>query len=505
MERDCRKRVFVFCLMVLLAFAGSLTGKQTAEAASLNKTKATLIQGETLQLKVSGTTKKISWSSSKKSVASVSSTGKITARGKGAAVITAKAGSQRFTCKVTVEVPVISKKTASVFVGKTLQLKLTGTTQKVKWSSSDTTVARVSSSGKVSGKKAGKATITAKVGTKKYTCKVTVKKNKLSDRPVTALKLNTNKVSMNKGGETELKVSVSPSNATNKEIAWSSSDTSIATVSSAGIVKGIRKGTATITAAAKDGSQKKATCKVSVTEEVVDNVVGEVHTLLPGSARTGGPCVGVLFTNNTSQDIRIDWTASCINMEQIYIKKDIVNNWEAFFIYAEGYENLSYSEWCDMQENNNSVTLKAGESRNMLFKAKYSSHIYYDFTPYSYILFEVYDAKQTYVYKLDMADSWNKYIEYTGYHSTYDYRDDREQNLIPDKSDIPISDVNLKKIKIKEKCIFCHGTGKCGSCNGTGKLSHVTNLPNTCHACNSGKCGYCGGKGYTYEYDYVLS
>lgn len=491
--------------MALLAFAGSLAGKQTAEAASINRTKATLIKGETLQLKVSGTKKKVSWSSSKKSVASVSSAGKITARGKGTASITARAGNQRFTCKVTVETPAISKKTASVFAGKTLQLKLTGTTQKVKWSSSDTTVARVSSSGKVSGKKAGKATITAKAGTKKYTCKVTVKKNKSSDRPVTALKLNTNQVSMNKGGETELKATVSPSNATNREIAWSSSDTSIATVSSAGIVKAVKKGTAIITAAAKDGSQKKAACKVTVTEEFTDNVVGEVHTLLPGSASTGGPCVGVLFTNNTSKDIRINWTAYCINMEQIYIMKDIVNNWEAYHIYAEGYEKLSYSEWCDARQNNDSITLKAGESRNMIFKPKYSRHIYYDFTPYSYILFEIYDANQTYVYKLDMTDSWNKYIEYTGYHSTYDYRDDRKQNHVSDNSDIPVTDVNLHKIKIKEKCIFCHGTGKCGSCNGTGKLSHVTNLPNTCHACNSGKCGYCSGKGYTYEYDYVLS
>lgn len=70
----------------------------------------------------------------------------------------------------------INKKKATLKVGQTLQLKVTGTKRKVKWTSSKKSVATVSSKGRVKAKKKGTATITAKVGKKKYTCKVTVKK-----------------------------------------------------------------------------------------------------------------------------------------------------------------------------------------------------------------------------------------------------------------------------------------------------------------------------------------
>ena len=70
----------------------------------------------------------------------------------------------------------INKKKATLKVGQTLQLKVTGIKGKVKWTSSKKSVATVSSKGRVKAKKKGSATITAKVGKKKYTCKVTVKK-----------------------------------------------------------------------------------------------------------------------------------------------------------------------------------------------------------------------------------------------------------------------------------------------------------------------------------------
>ena len=70
----------------------------------------------------------------------------------------------------------LNKKKATIGVGEKLQLTVTGTDEKVKWSSSDKSVATVSKSGLVKGKNTGTATITAKVGKKKLTCKVTVKK-----------------------------------------------------------------------------------------------------------------------------------------------------------------------------------------------------------------------------------------------------------------------------------------------------------------------------------------
>lgn len=74
----------------------------------------------------------------------------------------------------------LNKKTASVYVGSTVTLKMLNTTKKVTWTTSDKAIATVKSTGtktaKVTAKKAGKVTITAKVNEKKYKCTVTVKK-----------------------------------------------------------------------------------------------------------------------------------------------------------------------------------------------------------------------------------------------------------------------------------------------------------------------------------------
>lgn len=79
----------------------------------------------------------------------------------------------------------LNKTKATIYVGKTVNLKLKNNKKKVKWSSSKKKVATVSKKGKVKGKKAGKTTITAKVGKKKYKCKVTVKAKKQNNRKAT--------------------------------------------------------------------------------------------------------------------------------------------------------------------------------------------------------------------------------------------------------------------------------------------------------------------------------
>ncbi len=70
----------------------------------------------------------------------------------------------------------INKKSATLIIGKNLNLKIKNTSNKIKWSSSNRSVASVSSNGKVTAKKAGKATITARVNGKNLTCKVVVKR-----------------------------------------------------------------------------------------------------------------------------------------------------------------------------------------------------------------------------------------------------------------------------------------------------------------------------------------
>ena len=245
----------------------------------LSRTATTVFRGKTFQLSATvapanATLTAVTWKSSNTKVATVSGTGKVTAKGKGTATITctAKDGSGvKASCKVTVKQPVtkitLNKSSLSITRGKTYQLKATvapttANNKAVAWKSSNVKVAAVSSTGKVTAKGKGTATITctAKDGSgKKASCKVTVK------QPVTKITLNKSSLSITKGKTYQLKATVAPTNANNKTVAWKSSNTKVAAVSSTGKVTAKGKGTATITCTAKDGSGKKASCKITVT------------------------------------------------------------------------------------------------------------------------------------------------------------------------------------------------------------------------------------------------
>ena len=129
----------------------------------------------------------------------------------------------------------------------------------VTWSSSNTSVATVNSSGKVTAKAVGTTTITVTTvdGGKTATCTVTVK------QPVTGVSVSPASATLNVGGTQQLSATVTPSNADNKNVTWSSSNTSVARVSSSGLVTAVAKGNATITVTTTDGS-KTATCTVTV-------------------------------------------------------------------------------------------------------------------------------------------------------------------------------------------------------------------------------------------------
>ena len=147
---------------------------------------------------------------------------------------------------------------------KTLKFKVTkkGTISKaLAYKTSNKKVVTVSKKGVVKAKKKGKATVTAyaKANKKK---KVLIKV--IVGTPVSKIKLNKTKATLKVGKTVSLKATVSPKGASYKKVLWKTSNKKIATVSSNGKVTAKKKGSATITATAADGSGKKATAKITV-------------------------------------------------------------------------------------------------------------------------------------------------------------------------------------------------------------------------------------------------
>lgn len=150
----------------------------------------------------------------------------------------------------------INKTKDTLNVGETLSLKILGTKSKIIWSSSNKSVATVSSKGKVIAKKKGFVNITGKVGKKKYSCKLTIK-----EIEVTSITVNNSELTLRVGEYTTLYASVLPINATNKTVTWFSNDVSVATVDSTGKVIAYKVGTVAITASIND---KKTTTIITI-------------------------------------------------------------------------------------------------------------------------------------------------------------------------------------------------------------------------------------------------
>lgn len=158
---------------------------KSAEAATvkLNKKEITINVGETYQLKVSGTKSKVKWTSSKKSIATVSSNGLVKGKKAGSIFITAEVDNKELTCRVNVVVPTISyKKTENGIGGKTQyfvnNLPKEYKEEDIVWKSSNKNVFTVSEKGLVTNTGLGQAKLTATFGTYKLTKKIYVNATK---------------------------------------------------------------------------------------------------------------------------------------------------------------------------------------------------------------------------------------------------------------------------------------------------------------------------------------
>lgn len=302
----------------------SVTSK--LQSISLNKTSMELSKTQTEKLRVtynpSNTTdsKNITWSSSNKDVATVDQEGNVTAIANGTTTITATSnvsGVKPATCEVSVtsKLQSISLDESKFELNKTASKVLTvkyfpeDTTdsKNVIWQSSDTNVATVDNTGKITAIKPGTATITANCNGKIATAVVTVKS------PLTSIKITGDQELLPGQNET-LNVIYTPEDTTDsRTILWSTSDSSIVTVDSTGKVTAVKPGTATVTA--KCGNIEKQIL-ITVKEVHTEKIAFERENVkLNKNEKTTAKIL--YYPENTTDNKTVIWTSENENIATV--------------------------------------------------------------------------------------------------------------------------------------------------------------------------------------------
>ena len=220
------------------------------------------------------------WTSSNEDVATVSDTGYVEICGVGTAVITVTAGKVKATCTVTVPRLInwieFDEDEIELRAGETYQLKpdispSTATNKTLKYTSSDSKVAKVSDSGLVTAISEGEARIRAQAtdGSDEYAiCYVTV----TGKAKVTGITLNQTTAEIKRGEKLALQATISPYYAANKNVVWKSVDTKIATVDDNGNVTAKAPGRTKITATSDENSSYQASCTITVPYNITYNL-----------------------------------------------------------------------------------------------------------------------------------------------------------------------------------------------------------------------------------------
>ena len=181
---------------------------------------------------------------------------------------------------LTVTNPAISM--LSLKKGETFQLKVKVTpkkkAKKVTFRSTKSSIVSVNKKGKCKAKKAGKAKVIVSCGKKKTVISVMVTKKLKKVKKVT---LSKKSASLFCGSSLKLTAKLTPAKATKKGVVYRSSKSSVASVSKKGVVMAKKKGTAVITAYAKDGRGAKAVCKITVKEKSAVTKAPAVNTSKP--------------------------------------------------------------------------------------------------------------------------------------------------------------------------------------------------------------------------------
>ena len=269
----------------------------------------------------------------------------------------------------------------SVAVGSTTSLSVSfypanTTVKAVTWTSSDDTVLSVNN-GVLTGLKAGTATITASVKGANNTTVSESKTITVSNVSVESVSLNTNSTSINVGESKTLVATINPSNATNKNVTWSTSDNSVAIVDS-GVVTALSAGTADITVKTEDGN-KTAKCTVTVTSSGGGSATAETFTITTSDFVSGGynPNNGS-HSKVGSENTTLEYTTNdvCLQDGVIQFKKG------TGYLYNETSVQLDSITISGLTAGE--FTVYGGTTQNPTSDAIYNSNNTYDLSGYTY-------------------------------------------------------------------------------------------------------------------------
>ena len=291
---------------------------------SLYETNKNLTVNQTYQLIATiipdcATNKTVNWTSDDTNVATVDGTGLVTAFTNGNTTITATTTdgtNLSASCSITVSsIPVTSvslnRTNLTLDISESYQLIATvlpsnATNKTVTWTSSNPTVATVSSTGLITPVKPGSVTITAKTtdGTNlTATCQVNVVKR------ITAISLNHSNLTLTLPETTQLVASITPNDATNQILDWTSSNPSVATVDNNGLITTKAVGNTIIKAATTDGSNLSASCQVTVNKNITATSVSLNRTNLTLDISESYQLIATVLPSNATNKT-VTWTSS---------------------------------------------------------------------------------------------------------------------------------------------------------------------------------------------------
>ena len=325
----------------------------TATGITINNKNLILEKGKSTKLiatitPANVTNKIVTWTSSNTNIATVDGLGNVVGKSEGIAIITATTSNGKTaTCRVEVKNATIvvtnislNKTTMSLTKGQVTNLVATitpakATNKAVTWNSSNANIVSVVN-GKITAKNVGTAIITATTSNgKKATCRVNVKNVTIA---VNSIKLKQIDRTIAVGTSLQLNAIITPTNATNKTITWSSSNNKIAQVTKTGVVKGIKAGKVTITA--KTSNNKVATCIIRVNIPAKSISLNQTNLTLD---KGGKYKLKVTFNPTDVTDKAIIWNTSNSNIVEIDKNGEIkaISKGTAYITATSKYKNTA--------------------------------------------------------------------------------------------------------------------------------------------------------------------